>query len=267
MKTRIIVGVALASVFFLALIFGGYISFVLFTAIAVLSVYEMGQAIKMKGFSPFLSGAYACAGLMYAAHAMYGALGLALCYAFCAILSVSERLWNKKRTMEDIVSSLFITIYPLLFYAILVCIVDYADKSIGRTLMLLCFAGPLLGDTAAYFVGTAVGRHKLCPEISPKKTVEGSIAGLFGGVLGGILTWALSPLWDNKPEFLTLALLGLLCGAVGQLGDLFASMVKRWAGIKDYGTIFPEHGGVMDRLDSVLFSAPVALLYILLTVH
>lgn len=262
MKTRILVGLGLAAVFAIALIFGGFVTFILFTAVAVLSVYEMGSVMGAKGFSPFLGALYACAALMYAALELYGALGLALCIALCVMLTVSERLWNKKRTMEDIVCSLFIAIYPLLFYAILA----YVVHTIGRTAMLLCFAGPLLSDTAAYFAGTALGKHKLCPEISPKKTVEGSIAGLFGGALGGLTAWAVGHLWAGEliPSLGIVLILGLLCSVVGQVGDLFASMIKRWAGVKDYGTIFPEHGGVMDRLDSVLFCAPIGLLYVLL---
>ncbi len=263
MKTRIIVGASLAAVFFLALAFGGYLSFVLMTAAAVLSVYEMQEIMKKKGFSPFLWGAYACAALMYAACVLYKGTGLALLFVFCTMLTMSERLWNEKRTMGDIISSLFVAIYPLLFCAILTYVLAYPDRGIGRTAMLLCFAGPLVGDVAAYFVGRAFGKHKLCPDISPHKTIEGSVAGLVGGIVGGMLTWALSPLWNYRASFLPLVALGLVCGAIGQVGDLFASLVKRWAEVKDYGTIFPGHGGMLDRMDSVLFCAPIALLYIL----
>ncbi len=264
MKTRVIVGIILSLIFFLTLALGGYVTFVLFTALVVLSAYEMSTAMKKKGFSPFMGGVYACAALMYTANALYGSAGLALLIILCVMLTLCERLWNEKRTMGDIFSSLFMTIYPLMFYAILAYVVAYPDRTIGRTAMLLCFAAPLVGDTAAYFVGSAFGRHKLCPQISPNKTIEGSIAGLLGGVLGGVLTWALSPLWSYRAEFLPLVVLGLIGSAIGQMGDLFASSVKRWAEIKDYGTIFPEHGGSLDRLDSVLFCAPIAMLYLLI---
>lgn len=262
MKIRIIVGLILAAVFALALIFGGFVCFILFTAVAVLSVYEMGSVMRAKGFAPCMWGLYAYAALMYAAQALYGELGMLLLAALCVIFTVAERLWNQKRTMEDIICSLFIAIYPMSFYAILAYVVHTA----GRTAMLLCFAGPLLSDTAAYFAGTAFGKHKLCPGISPKKTVEGSIAGLFGGAFGGLATWALAHIWTQAylPALWIFLLLGFLGSALGQLGDLFASMIKRWAGVKDYGTIFPEHGGVMDRLDSVLFCAPLGILYVLL---
>lgn len=260
MKTRVIVGLALVAVFILVLVFGGFVTFALFTAVAVLSMYEMGSVMRKKGFAPFMGGLYACAALLYAVLMLYKAAGMAIWCALCVMFTVAERLWNPKRTMEDIICSLFIAIYPLLFYAILA----YVACELGNGALLLCFASPLLGDTLAYFVGTALGKHKLCPDISPKKTIEGSIAGLLGSVLGGVLTWVVSRLWAGVlcPPIWYAMLFGLLCGVAGQLGDLFASMVKRWAGVKDYGTIFPAHGGVMDRLDSVLFCAPLSLLYV-----
>ena len=125
-----------------------------------------------------------------------------------------------------------------------------------------------MGDTVAFFLGSALGKHKLCPHISPKKTVEGSVGGFIGGALGGALTFALQgiPALHSAiaPGLWQLVVAGLLCGGVGQIGDLFASTVKRWADIKDYGNIFPGHGGVMDRLDSVLMCAPLVYVCMLL---
>lgn len=123
----------------------------------------------------------------------------------------------------------------------------------------------MLGDTAAYFIGSALGKHKLCPHISPKKTVEGSVGGFFGGALGGLLAYAVGRYvpgvdWGLLPALGQALVLGLICGGIGQIGDLFASTIKRWAGIKDYGKIFPGHGGMMDRLDSVLMCGPVVYL-------
>ncbi|MDO5111112.1 MAG: phosphatidate cytidylyltransferase [Clostridia bacterium] len=263
MKTRIIVGVALVAVFCTALAFGGFVTFAIFTAGVVLCVYEMGRLFRTKGYNPFMWGAYLCAALMYTAYVLYGGAALAVWCALCAILSVSERLWNKNRSMEDIFCSLLVCMYPLLFCAILACVMAYPDRVVGRTAMLLCFASPLLGDTLAYFIGSALGRHKLCPDISPKKTVEGSLAGLAGAVLGGLATWAVSPLWGHEAHLPLLLVLGFVCGVLGEVGDLFASLFKRWANVKDYGSIFPGHGGMMDRIDSVLFCAPIGLLYII----
>jgi phosphatidate cytidylyltransferase len=112
------------------------------------------------------------------------------------------------------------------------------------------------GDTAAIFAGKAFGKHLLAPTISPKKTVEGSIANLIACVL---VAWGLGPLLGATLEVSLLS--GFVAGTMGQAGDLFESYVKRKAGVKDSGTLLPGHGGLMDRIDSILFTAPgVALI-------
>ena len=131
-------------------------------------------------------------------------------------------------------------------------------------LLTLCFAWG--GDSAAYFAGRFLGKHKLAPIVSPNKTVEGAIGGVFGSMLLGILATAIYSglsgrfvsltVEVNVRHYLLIALLGAIASVLGILGDLFASAIKRQAGIKDYGTIFPGHGGILDRFDSVMFIAP-----------
>lgn len=118
------------------------------------------------------------------------------------------------------------------------------------------------GDTFAYFSGYLFGKHKLAPIVSPKKTVEGAIGGVIGsGVLGVAITAAARALTDGAVgatfSYPSIFALGMACSILGIFGDLFASAVKRQCQIKDYGTIFPGHGGIMDRFDSVLFIMPV----------
>jgi len=113
------------------------------------------------------------------------------------------------------------------------------------------------GDTTAYAVGKAIGRHKLCPKISPGKTVEGAVAGL----LATTLVAAAMGRWLGLPVTYGVVL-GVTLAIAGQLGDLSKSVMKRQAGVKDSGTIIPGHGGVLDRFDSLLFSAPVAFYYL-----
>ena len=113
----------------------------------------------------------------------------------------------------------------------------------------------------ALFVGTAVGGKKLCPAVSPHKTVAGSIGGMAGSIAAAMIVCGLAALSCNEPTLAKLPtwpeylLLGFLGGIVGQIGDLFASLVKRHSGIKDFSNLFPGHGGMLDRLDSVLFMA------------
>lgn len=123
--------------------------------------------------------------------------------------------------------------------------------------LLLTFCGAWLADTGAYFVGTFLGKHKLCPEISPKKTVEGMLGGFASNALLFILLGYLFLTDGGKvPNYVLLALMGAICAFLGLMGDLCASLIKRKYGIKDYGNIMPGHGGAMDRFDSVVYVAP-----------
>jgi phosphatidate cytidylyltransferase len=114
------------------------------------------------------------------------------------------------------------------------------------------------GDIGAYYVGSNLGRHKLCPRVSPGKTVEGALGGIAGNLLVGSIFKALflpHLAWGWCLLFFVLA------GAAGQVGDLFESSLKRASGIKDSGVVLPGHGGILDRIDALLFAAPVAYLF------
>jgi phosphatidate cytidylyltransferase len=147
--------------------------------------------------------------------------------------------------------------YPGLFFSFMLAIFCIEQPDISRFLVIIAFGAAVITDTFAYFCGRLFGKHKLIPKISPKKTVEGAIGGLvfgtgavvlLGTLLQGGFHVSMNPLWY--------ALLGLILSALTQIGDLAASLVKRRLGIKDYGHIMGEHGGMMDRLDSVLFISP-----------
>ena len=148
---------------------------------------------------------------------------------------------------------------------------EYGYDAVFFILLILCFAWG--GDTCAYFAGRAFGKHKLCPVVSPKKTVEGAIGGVLGTMVFGVVaTLVYSVAADRMEEFtrtnigvslyVVIALLGCVAAVLGIYGDLFASVVKRQCGIKDYGTIFPGHGGILDRFDSVMFIAPFVTMVI-----
>ena len=122
------------------------------------------------------------------------------------------------------------------------------------------FALPWMADAGGFFIGATMGKHKLCPNISPKKTVEGAVGGVVfcfiaAMLIGLIFQFIIMP--DAKINFRSLALLGLIDAPVSILGDLSFSLIKRSLKIKDYGSIFPGHGGMLDRFDSIIFTAPV----------
>lgn len=131
-------------------------------------------------------------------------------------------------------------------------------SGVSRAYLLLPFILSFACDTFAYFAGLTLGRHKLAPKVSPKKTVEGSIGGLAGNMVCGLIfAFVMNRWFGGSISYWPMAVLSLLCGVVAQIGDLSFSLIKREFGIKDYGKIFLAHGGVLDRFDSVLFVAPV----------
>ena len=143
------------------------------------------------------------------------------------------------------------------------CLLRLRMMPYGGGMVLIPLVAAFCSDSAALFTGMACGKHKLAPQVSPKKTVEGAIGGLVGGIVGMVIfrivfffctVHSLNILWCM--------LLGLVGAAMGQLGDLSFSAIKRQCGIKDYGRLLPGHGGVLDRFDSVIFAAPVIWLIV-----
>lgn len=128
----------------------------------------------------------------------------------------------------------------------------------GIYYLLLLFTFACICDTGAYFTGVTIGKHKLCPEISPKKTVEGALGGIVSSMIAVII---ITLCFGNTEKMLTTVIFTIPLCILGMMGDLFASIIKRKVGIKDYSNLIPGHGGILDRFDSMLFIAPA--LYIL----
>ncbi len=198
--------------------------------------------------------------------------------ALCAVFSVS---WFYDRP-EHVVILWFLYILVSFLYAIVkageirllhllaglfavVCVpysfaafVRMEEGGVHRAYLLLPFLLSFACDTFAYFGGRLFGKHKLAPKVSPKKTVEGSVGGMVGNLACGLAFAFVMDRWFGASiGYGPMALLALVCGAVAQIGDLSFSLIKREFGVKDYGRLFLEHGGVLDRFDSVLFVAPV----------
>jgi len=170
-------------------------------------------------------------------------------------------LFSSKDLTSSLIDSsvvLFGLAYVGWFLGHLILIRDFEDG--GKAIFFL-FLVTWAGDTGAYYVGRSIGVRKLSPVVSPNKTIEG----LVGGILTSMMVALLARAWFfpalNRRECL---LIGFLFGVLGQLGDLAESMLKRGAGIKDSGTIVPAHGGLLDRVDSLIFTAPVFYYYLVL---
>ena len=140
-------------------------------------------------------------------------------------------------------------------------IVLLRDLPHGNLLILLVFIGAWVTDGAAYFVGRAFGKHKLIPDVSPKKTIEGAIGGsVFCAISFVLFGLAAGKVTTSSANVIEMLIAGLIISVISQFGDLIASLIKRHYGIKDYGKLFPGHGGVMDRFDSIIAIAPFLLM-------
>ncbi|PIP35786.1 MAG: phosphatidate cytidylyltransferase [Desulfobacterales bacterium CG07_land_8_20_14_0_80_52_14] len=159
------------------------------------------------------------------------------------------------KVLEPVFRQTFTVLYVPVLLAFLVLIRN-GDK--GAVWIYLMLAVVFAGDIGAFYVGTYFGKHKLCPSISPKKTIEGGVGGLASNLVVGLLMKIIFlpelPLGLSVVFFITL-------GIAAQMGDLFESMLKRAAKVKDSGGIFPGHGGLLDRIDALLFAAPVGYLF------
>ena len=161
-----------------------------------------------------------------------------------------------KADFHKIYSSFFLTAYITLFMA---CIM-FLRVEFGRYAVVPVFLFSWITDSGAYFAGRFAGKHKLAPNLSPKKTVEGAVGGVIAAVIGTIIYLLVLKYGFNMDGKMKTAVIFIIAAVIGsvlsEIGDLTASVVKRRCGIKDFGRIFPGHGGFMDRFDSVVFIAP-----------
>lgn len=169
-----------------------------------------------------------------------------------------------RQTMQ--VEEMAMTVFAALVVpSMLSVFVLMADLEHARLYMFLPFVCAFTSDAFALFAGMRFGKHKLAPHLSPKKTVEGSVGGFLGAALCCVFYGLfISKVLGHAPVYWMLALYGLLGSLVSQLGDLSFSYIKRQYGIKDYGHLFREHGGVLDRFDSVTFCAPLTYLLLMI---
>ena len=152
------------------------------------------------------------------------------------------------------------TVFPMMYSAIFLL---RMDGLYGKMYVLLPFCVAFLGDSFAMYGGMLFGKRKMAPAVSPHKTWAGSVAGLIGSALGLVLWGVVARMWlGYEPNYLNLILAGLVTNAIGQLGDLAMSLIKREAGVKDYSHIFLTHGGMLDRFDSTLFITPWIYLFV-----
>ena len=178
-----------------------------------------------------------------------------------ALLTISIYILFSFRDIRSAASEAALLFFGLLYIPYLLgylVLLRSHPQGVGWIMVILLIV--MSGDSAAYFIGCSFGKHKLYPAVSPNKSVEGALAGLGGSVAGALLG---SYLFLQDVSAIAIIMAALLIGTLGQIGDLFESLLKRSFGVKDSGAIIPGHGGILDRLDSILYAAPAAYYYAL----
>jgi phosphatidate cytidylyltransferase len=188
----------------------------------------------------------------FPAYVRSGAVYVLIIFLFCLLL-----LHHESMSVEQIgIAFLFTYFLPLA----LTTIISIRRLPNGEHLIYLAFMIPWLSDSSAYIFGRLFGKKKMCPAISPNKTIVGAVSGIIGGGIGSPLIFmgVMMFFFDHRViNLIPLLLCCLLCAGIAEIGDLSASIIKRRYEVKDFGNLFPGHGGVMDRFDSVIFVMPL----------
>lgn len=163
------------------------------------------------------------------------------------------------REIKSAASEAALLLFGLLYIPYLLgYLVLLRNHPLGWQWIMLIMFIVMSGDSAAYFVGCNFGKRKLYPAVSPNKSIEGSLGGIAGSMVGVVVA---KLIYFSEIGLADALLAAILIGTLSQIGDLFESLLKRSCGVKDSGTIFPGHGGILDRLDSIIFAAPIAYYY------
>lgn len=268
-KQRFITGLILVAAAVTLLALGGTWMAATIVLVICFAVYEEFHALSMAGHRPVAWPTWVGTVLSVPLLALGGEeLLLPIAISVC-LLTVGCVIFRAEPKLEDCLMSLL----PLLSLVLPgMCAMKLAliqPHSLQVCMMLLLIAVPCVGDTCALFVGSTFKGPKLCPAVSPNKTISGAIGGLAGSLLSALLVGGLVWVFAGEsrvflPEWWHYVLIGLIGGAAGQLGDLFASLIKRHCGMKDFSNLFPGHGGMLDRMDSIIFMALVMFCYRLL---
>ena len=251
-KTRLLSGILLVAIALLTIISGGPILFVTLLCVSAIGMQELYKAMKVReeGFSILEIAGYLGALLYYVAVYLdfdrYGMM--AVIFALILLMFVYVFTYPKFRA-EQIMAAYFGVIYVAVMLSFIYLTRNLPDGKFLVWLIFLCSWGC---DTCAYCVGMLIGKHKMAPVLSPKKSVEGGVGGVVGAALLGVAYAAATG--GPMAEYAVICGIGAL---ISMVGDLAASAIKRNQGIKDYGKLIPGHGGILDRFDSVIFTAPV----------
>lgn len=260
-RTRLLSGILLVIIALVTVITGGPLLFAVLLLISLIGMWELYKVFGIEKRIPGITGyifAIIYYGLIYFEPQLPGEkhvwfmmtfMGCLIC--LMAVLVFSYPKYNTQQIMAAFFGVFYVAVMLSYIY-------ETRILPAGVFTVWLVFVCSWGCDTCAYCAGMLLGKHKMAPVLSPKKSVEGGIGGILGAALIGVLYALAINRWGNAGvDVLTYAIIGAVGGAISQIGDLAASAIKRYHNIKDYGKLIPGHGGILDRFDSVIFTAPI----------
>lgn len=260
----ILVGYAFAMLYLGTAVHYGFLD-ALIMSFAFVGTYEMYHTFRKSGYKNSWGAPLLLCVAIYPLWYFLGYKGILIALSLSICLALAVFTFKAEMELKDLLATIFSLIYPMALVSLAFAL--SREFPCGGTFAIsFAIFLPVFSDTFAYLVGSTLGKRKLCPSISPKKTVAGAIGGLLGSVLCAVTFFLLFDLYAVIPvgyvtfsdsvavRAVVFVVLGIVGGVLAEIGDLAASRIKRTMNIKDFGNIFPGHGGVLDRLDSIMFT-------------
>lgn len=267
MKTRVLAGLIVILLVILMFTLPVTYFYILFLALSVICCYEFMNMLDKAGIAPMKLIAYIWTvlyvfllynsehGLLWNSRVLGGYdFLLAITFLCMALLAKTILTPGHRHDFKSFAYTLAGSVYSVLLLGFAITIIEMKN---GKWLLGYLILGAVATDTFAYFTGYFLGKRKIMPEVSPKKTVEGSIGGYIGcAVILIAYSFIMKAVAGVMPDMWKVVVIALVSGVITQIGDWSASFIKRHFGIKDFGKLIPGHGGLLDRLDSIIFLAP-----------
>lgn len=260
----ILVGYAFAMLYLGTAVHYGFLD-ALIMSFAFVGTYEMYHTFRKSEYKNSWGAPLFLCVAIYPLWYFLGYKGILIALSLSICLALAVFTFKAEMELKDLLATIFSLIYPMALVSLAFAL--SREFPCGGTFAIsFAIFLPVFSDTFAYLVGSTLGKRKLCPSISPKKTVAGAIGGLLGSVLCAVTFFLLFDLYAVIPvgyvtfsdsvavRAVVFVVLGIVGGVLAEIGDLAASRIKRTINIKDFGNIFPGHGGVLDRLDSIMFT-------------
>ncbi len=260
----VLVGYAFAMLYLGTAVHYGFLD-ALIMSFAFVGTYEMYHTFRKSEYKNSWGAPLLLCVAIYPLWYFLGYKGILIALSLSICLALAVFTFKAEMELKDLLATIFSLIYPMALVSLAFAL--SREFPCGGTFAIsFAIFLPVFSDTFAYLVGSTLGKRKLCPSISPKKTVAGAVGGLLGSVLCAVTFFLLFDLYAVIPvgyvtfsdsvavRAVVFVVLGLVGGVLAEIGDLAASRIKRTMNIKDFGNIFPGHGGVLDRLDSIMFT-------------